>query len=137
MLNNPHTHGSQVPTAVFFIIQHSSLPSEMGEAAGAELRSEAVRGAPRPTCDNVRLDMSAPGSRRDDVIPICEGDTCVCNHTHSPMRAVQQSRDSATLRPVQTCQSKSLAGREAKKTKTKNACGPLSLSSYSFSDHKR
>lgn len=93
----------------------TQAPSEMVETAPAptQLLSEAVHSALGPTCDNVRLDISPPGCRRDDVILICEGDTCPWNHRHLLMRFVQQSQDSADLRPVQTCQSKSLVAAPA------------------------
>lgn len=40
-------------------------------------------GAPRPTCDNVRVNISAPAPRRDDVILICDSDTWHRQHTYS------------------------------------------------------
>lgn len=33
------------------------------------------RGAARPTCDNVRVDISTPAPRQDDVILICDSDS--------------------------------------------------------------
>lgn len=35
----------------------------------------AFCGAPRPTCDNVIVNVSAPAPRRDDVILICDSDS--------------------------------------------------------------
>lgn len=91
------------------------------------------RGAPRPTCDGVRVNILTPAPGRDNVILIWDSrHMASVTHTYSLTCPIQLALSgfNSVLSPSE-CVNQSPVSSSC--PRLKNACGPLSVSSYSVS----